>query len=230
MASSSDLVKAPTVAATSKGPQALLKSCARLGEAAGVAPSVVHTILEHVQKLTVDALQQLKPFALHGIATFTRRLCKAKAASSRTIQGHKFTTRPVPEVRRVECTVASPLQRAVSSSVPYASIALTPAAQLLSEKLATLIGERDITAAVVVKVMTALRNAIVQDLRISGMFAHDGHVRFQRSEAKARPVEYAHNAIHGKVILHGAAGPCMDVYCGRPDTLRPQSTGTLAPI
>ena len=74
MASSSDLVKAPTVAATRKGPQALLKSCARLGEAAGVAPSVVHTILEHVQKLTVDALQQLKPFALHGVATFTRRL------------------------------------------------------------------------------------------------------------------------------------------------------------
>ena len=146
MASSSDLVKAPTVAATRQGPQALLKSCARLGEAAGVAPSVVHTILEHVQKLTVDALQQLKPFALHGIATFTRRLWKAKAASSRTIHGYRFTTRPVPEARRVECTVASPLQRAVSSSVPYASIALTPAAQLLCEKLATLTGERDITA------------------------------------------------------------------------------------
>ena len=112
----------------------------------------------------------------------------------------------------MECTVSSPLQRAVSSSIPYAPTALTPAALMLCQEIASSIGEEDITAEVVGKVIAALRNAIVQDLRGAGVLVLDGLVRFKRSEAKARPAEYAYNALHGKVILHKATGPQQRVH------------------
>ena len=64
--------------------------------------------------------------------------------------------------------------------------------------------------------ITALRDAIVQDLRITGMFVLDGLVRFKRSGVKARPAEYAYNALHGKVILHKATGPQQRVYVRVP--------------
>ena len=172
----------------------------------------VHKIVKHLRKFAIDALQQMKPFSMHGIATFRRQYYRARAARTRTIQGREFKVQPRPATWRVNCTVASKLARTVLAAASSAPRGLTPGAQALCQKLASSIGEQDITPDLVRKIVAALQNVIIGDLRATGLFVLDGLVRFKRSEVQARPAEYVYNAIHAKTILLKAKGLRQRVY------------------
>jgi hypothetical protein len=207
-------VQAPASAAGPASVDAKLvpKYCLRLAKAASVTPSAVHKIFEHLRKLAIDALQQMQRFSLHGIATLRRQHYRATAASTRTIHGHKFKAQALPATWRVNCTVATVLARTALTAAPCAPTALTPGAQALCQKLAASIGEQDITSDLVGKVVVALQNLIIGDLRAAGIFVFDGLVCFIRTEVKARPAEYAYNARYAKVILHKAKGARRRVF------------------
>jgi hypothetical protein len=172
----------------------------------------VHKIFENLRKLAIDALQRMESFRLHGIVTFRRQHYRAKAAGTRTIHGHKFKVKAQTATWRVNCTVAPALASTVLAAASYAPRALTPGAHALCQKLAASIGEQDITSDLVSRVVVALQNVIIEDLRATGVFVLDGLVRFKRTEVKARPAEYAYNVRYGKVILHKAKGARRRVY------------------
>ena len=165
-----------------------------------MTPCMVHKIFDHLRRLAIDALQRMESFRLHGIVTFRRYHYRAKAAGTRTIHGHKFKVKAQPATWRVNCTVAPALASTVLAAASYAPRALTPGAQALCQKIASSIGEHDITSDLVSKVVVALQNVL------------DGLLRFKCTDVKARPAEYAYNARYGKVILHKAKGAHRRVY------------------
>ena len=212
MAPSSDQAAGSAVPASRSGKPVVSNTYLRLAEAAGVVPSVVVRVFGQLRTLIIEALGQAKPFRVHGIVTFALRSCQAKAARTSTIQGNTFTTRPVPAMKRVMCEVATPLRKAVSSSIPYSPAALKPSTQMLCQKIATSIGEVDITTDLVGKVITAFCSAVVLELRAGRSFVVDGIVRFKLVEIKARPAEYVYSTICRRVCLHKAAGPQLRVH------------------
>ena len=217
MAGSSGQALAPAVASASKGP--LPKYCVRLGEAASVDPCVVQKIFEHFRSMAIDSLQQMKPFSLHSIASFRRHMHRARPASTKKIQGRAFKTKPLPATRRVNCTVTSTLECTVLSAAPSNPKSPTPIVAAQCQKLATSIGDQDITSDMVGKVVTALRNAIIQDLRAKGTFVLDGIVRFVRVDIKARPAQYSQIPC-GKLALFKAKGPHRRVYGRAPRRIK----------
>ena len=124
-----------------------------------------------------------------------------------------FKTKPQPPARRVNCTVTSVLERTVlAATLDTPKKNPTPAVVALCQRLATSIGEDQITSDVVGKVITALRNAIIQDLRATGKSCLEGFVRFIRVDVKARPAQYVQNSYFGGVILRKAKGQHQRVY------------------
>ena len=201
----------PAVVPSSINAKRVPKYCVRLAEALNVAnPCAIRKIFDELKQLATEALRQMQPFSLYGIATFRRQHYRAKAAGTRIIRGHEFKVKPQPVTWRVNCTPAHGLVRAVLATASSAPKALTPGAKALCEKLASSIGE-DISPDLVGKVMLALQSIIIGDLRAMGCFVLDGIVRFTRSEVKARPAEYVHTKC-GKVILLQAKGAQQRIY------------------
>ena len=213
MAGSSVQEPGSAVVSSSINAKRVPKYCVRLAEALNVAnPCAIRMIFDELKQLAIEALRQMQPFSLYGIATFRRQHCRAKAAGTRIIRGHEFKVKPQPVAWRVNCTPAHVLVRAVLATASSAPKALTPGAKALCEKLASSIGEEDISPDLVGKVMLALRSIIIGDLRAMGCFVLDGVVRFTRKEVKARPAEYVYKAKCGKVILLQAKGAQQRIY------------------
>ena len=198
-------------AAARTRPPTLPKYCVRLGEMAGVEPSIVHLIFEKLRSLAVEALQQMKRFVLPGIATFSRKSARSVAGSKR-IGGAVFEAKAVPAAHRARCTAPLELQRSVFTATPDAPTAPSPAWKLFCERLSASAGMTSVTSEIVGAVMKELRGTIIQDLRTQGRFLLDGFMTFKTTEVPARHAEFIYNASLGKTVLHRAKRPRQCVH------------------
>ena len=187
----------------------------RLADEVCSTPPLVRTVLKQIREVAITSLQSMKPFRLHSIATFRRRSYIARRASTKEIRGLVFKTQPLPATKRVNCKVSPVVERAVLAASPAASRNVTAGVISLAAELAGAIAATDVTAALVVKIITALRSIVIQDLRATGLCVLDGLVRFVRVDVKARKAHYG-PFCGGKVVLHKAKGTHRRVYARVP--------------
>ena len=183
---------------------------ARLADEVGAPPPLVQAVLTQTREMAITTLQSMKPFRLRGIASFRRRSYAARRAATMEIRGYVFKTQPLPATKRVNCRVTSVVERAVLAASPATSKSPTPGVFALAAELAGAIATADITTALVVKILTALRNIVIEDLRATGRCVLDGFVRFVRVDVKARQAHYG--PFCGKMVLHKAKGSHRRVY------------------
>ena len=129
------------------------------------------------------------------------------------VHGRVFKTKATQTTRRLICKVALVLERSVIAAAPGSlkGQAQTHALKTLCQTLATSsTGKADITSDLVAKVVTTLRNIIIQDLRATGVFVLDGLVRFVLADVKARSAEYVN--CFGRTVCMKAKGPHRRVY------------------
>jgi nucleoid DNA-binding protein len=210
----------------------------RLTAEAGVAPGVVQTILEHIRKMALDNLRSKQIFLLRGIATFRHQLTNSRPARQQQLHGRIFTSKAIPERRKVYCRIIKELERAAvdptkSTSVvaPVAPDSRTrgrrkkgetpkkPPAMTSSEKfrqaVVASVSQSDITPDVVGKVITGLRASIVRDLREKGSFVLDGLTGFYRVDTPARPMQYSNLGGQNQKLCRGS-GPMKRAFCRVP--------------
>ena len=230
--------KEPGASATKPQRNARTRYFERLTAEAGGAPGVVQTILEHIRKMALDNLRSKQIFLLRGIATFRRQLTNSRPARKQLLHGRIFTSKAIPERRKVYCRIIKELERAAVDPTKSISVVAPvapesrarakrkkgetpkkPAAMTSSEKfkqaVVDSIGQSDITSDVVGKVITGLRAAIVHDLREEGSFVLDGLTGFYRVDTPARPMQYSNLGGRHKKLCRGS-GPMKRVFCRVP--------------
>jgi nucleoid DNA-binding protein len=206
----------PVAAGKPAKPTAKSRYYARLATEAGVSSSTVQVLFEHLGKQARDAMRNKHGFKLHNIASLSLTACRARQGRTKEIQGRVFRSKPQPCTQRVRCGIAKALEKSAVAATPpsqnnlKAFQARTPAAKARSQAIANLIGAADITSDVVGKVLCALQEAIVRDLRTRGSSLIDGLAKLVLVDVKARSAEYVKH--RGRTILLKAKGPHRRVY------------------